>query len=48
MVTTKSISGEQKKMSIAFWNAIFHGEKILTDEEANDIEKSIRAMRKQG
>ena len=36
-----------KNKSHTFWNEIFHGEKILSDEEANDMLKEITKIRKE-
>jgi len=36
-----------KQDSKRFWDEILNGEKILSDKEAEDIEKSIKKLRKE-
>lgn len=43
----KTIVNEHKKTSASFWKTIFHEEKILSDKEAEDIERVTKAVRKE-
>ncbi len=43
----KTLVKEHEKNSKHFWKTILEHETILTDSEANDIEKSLKHIRKE-
>ncbi len=46
-VLLKNMLKEYEKTRNVFWKTIFETEKILTDEEAEDVEKIINKRRKE-
>jgi len=43
----KSMVDEYERKSDDFWNVILHGEKILSDKEADDIKRIVAGLRKE-
>lgn len=43
----KVLVNEHKKVSTAFWNAILKGEKILSDDEAEAMIKTVKRLRQE-
>ena len=43
----KTLVKEHKKNNTAFWDSILKNEKILSDKEADELEKSIKSIREE-
>jgi hypothetical protein len=43
----KTLVTEHKKNTELFWQKVLHGEKILSDKEAHELEKASHEVRKE-
>ena len=43
----KSMVHDYEKQSKDFWDSVLHGEKILSDAEAQEMHKTVRKLRKE-